>query len=440
MGQKLETIENLICIKKLEKRISNNIELGRSTDEYLTQENWAYIMDVCDFLNQGGDMYAEFFRSKSVVFVLQKRFLCRNTNIQLYSLSVCKLVEALVKNCGSDFHREIGSKEFIETLFKVFEDSHTHSMVKERILSLIQQWAVDFVSDPSFRFVRQKYDQLKSEYKYMKKATKDELDELREKEEKELQLALALSLEESAERKSFQKNIKYNEERVLTPKQFSFPTPTFKVKALYDFQASEPGELSFRKGNVITVLETTYKDWWHGSLNTMVGIFPVNYVERLLEPTPDELRKEMEDEIKVLSFEENIEKLLEILSNVDSIENNNIIENDQFQNLYHLTLTIRSKLVKLIKKYAQKKDYEILMEKSMTHFSHTSSYNSSVKQSNAPVCDDLQKRSYQLNIVVENEDMNNSAELYYLTAFRDQHIQDTSFENTENHPKTAKST
>ncbi|CCJ30482.1 unnamed protein product [Pneumocystis jirovecii] len=421
MGQKMETIENLIY---------------RSTDEYLTQENWAYIMDVCDFLNHGGDI-------KSVIFVLQKRFSYKNTNIQLYSLS---LVEALVKNCGPDLHREIGSQEFIETLLKLFKDSHTHSMVKERILSLIQQWAVDFVSDPFFRVIRQTYDQLKSEYKYIKKEVKDDMDELREKEEKELQLALALSLEKAVECKSPQKNIKYNEEHFTRPKQSSFPTPIFKVKALYDFQAAEPGELSFRKGNIITVLETTYKDWWRGSLDTMVGIFPANYVEKLLEPTPDELRKEMEDEIKVLSFEENIEKLLEILSNVDSIENNNIIENDQFQNLYHLTLTIRSKLVKLIKKYAQKKDdiislnerftraikdYEILMEKSMTHFSHTSSYNSSIKEYNTPVYDNFQKHSYQSNIVNENENINNSTELYYLSALHDQHMQNTSFENTK---------
>ncbi|KAG4305426.1 hypothetical protein PORY_000982 [Pneumocystis oryctolagi] len=330
MKQKLDTIESLIY---------------RSTDEYLTQENWAYIMDVCDFLNQGGDV-------KAVAVVLKKRFLCKNSNIQLYSLS---LTEALVKNCGPNLHREIGSQEFVETLLKLFENSHTHSMVKERILSLIQQWANDFPVEPSFQFVRQTYDRFKSEHKYIKK--EDEEDELKEREERELQLALALSLERNVEH-NFQKNVEHNEKTAISvSKHPSFSSSVFKVKALYDFRTAEPGELPFRKGNIIT--------------------------------------------------------LLEILSNVDSVENNNIIENEQFQNLYHLTLTIRSKLVKLIKKYVQKKDdilslnerftramkeYEVLMEKSMEHFSHASLYNSSTEQYYTSKYEDSGKQLLQPNI------------------------------------------
>jgi hypothetical protein len=56
------------------------------------------------------------------------------------------------------------------------------------------------------------------------------------------------------------------------------------VRALYDFTPSEPEELAFRKGDVITVLSSEYKDWWKGSLNGRTGIFPLNYVERLKEP------------------------------------------------------------------------------------------------------------------------------------------------------------
>jgi hypothetical protein len=55
------------------------------------------------------------------------------------------------------------------------------------------------------------------------------------------------------------------------------------VRGLYDFQISEPGELQFQKGDIITVLETIYKDWWKGSLNGQTGVFPVNYVEKLPE-------------------------------------------------------------------------------------------------------------------------------------------------------------
>ena len=52
-----------------------------------------------------------------------------------------------------------------------------------------------------------------------------------------------------------------------------------RVKALYDFSGIEDGDLSFRKGEIITVLGAVYKDWWRGTLNGKTGIFPINYVE-----------------------------------------------------------------------------------------------------------------------------------------------------------------
>lgn len=89
MSQKLQTIEALI---------------SRATDEYLARENWEYILDVCDCLNQGGDMYAVFFEMqkmieyyrKMAIFVLQKRFLSGNQRVQLYCLSVWKMLYVCV--------------------------------------------------------------------------------------------------------------------------------------------------------------------------------------------------------------------------------------------------------------------------------------------------------------------------------------------------------
>ncbi|QSL65944.1 hypothetical protein MERGE_003081 [Pneumocystis wakefieldiae] len=402
MSQKLQTIEALI---------------SRATDEYLARENWEYILDVCDCLNQGGDI-------KMAIFVLQKRFLSGNQRVQLYCLS---LVEALVKNCGLLVQREVSSEAFMETFLKYLEDVNTNFVVKERILLLVQQFSLDFPSSPLFEYVRKVYQQLKFEYKYIQKENKK--DEQKEKEEKELQLALTLSLEKNEEnRYNHQKKSKYSEYNPLTSKRDCSTTTVSRVRALFDFHASEPGELSFQRGDIITVLEVTHKDWWYGSLNGKMGIFPSNYVEKLQEPTPDELKREIENEIKVLSHEENIEKLLEILSNVGLTENSNIVESEKFQNLYHSTLTIRSNLIKLIKKYAQKKDdmislnerfvkamkdYEILMEKSMTHFSYTSSHNPSVQQYHDKKHDYSQKYPVHLNSPSQNEGIGHSSESYY---------------------------
>ncbi|KAI8370102.1 hypothetical protein EDC96DRAFT_102283 [Choanephora cucurbitarum] len=56
---------------------------------------------------------------------------------------------------------------------------------------------------------------------------------------------------------------------------------TIRAKALYDFIGQETGDLSFKTGDIITILEATdsQHDWWSGSLNGQKGAFPANYVE-----------------------------------------------------------------------------------------------------------------------------------------------------------------
>ncbi len=63
------------------------------------------------------------------------------------------------------------------------------------------------------------------------------------------------------------------------------PTPNInivtRVRALYTFEPTEPGELSFEKGDIIKVVDRGYQDWWRGQIKGRTGIFPVNYVVRL---------------------------------------------------------------------------------------------------------------------------------------------------------------
>lgn len=57
----------------------------------------------------------------------------------------------------------------------------------------------------------------------------------------------------------------------------------FKVLAIYDFNPTEEGELPLKKGQVIDVYDnTTFEDWWKGKSSQGVGIFPSNYVTRIL--------------------------------------------------------------------------------------------------------------------------------------------------------------
>jgi signal transducing adaptor molecule len=126
-----------------------------------------------------------------------------------------------------------------------------------------------------------------------------------------------------------------------------------RVRALFDFQPSESGELQFRKGDIIAVLESVYKDWWKGSLRGQTGIFPLNYVEKLPDPTPEDLQREAHMEADVFGQIKNVEKLLTLLSTSSS--ELNVRDNEEITTLYHSTLAIRPKLIELIGKYSQKK-------------------------------------------------------------------------------------
>ncbi|KAI8147315.1 hypothetical protein BJV82DRAFT_664561 [Fennellomyces sp. T-0311] len=53
------------------------------------------------------------------------------------------------------------------------------------------------------------------------------------------------------------------------------------ARALYDFNGEQSGDLSFREGDIITIVEksNSQDDWWTGSINGRKGTFPANYVE-----------------------------------------------------------------------------------------------------------------------------------------------------------------
>ena len=57
----------------------------------------------------------------------------------------------------------------------------------------------------------------------------------------------------------------------------SVPVVT-RVRASHTFEATEPGELAFERGDIIRVVDRAYEAWWRGQLRGRTGIFPVNYV------------------------------------------------------------------------------------------------------------------------------------------------------------------
>ncbi|XP_035470727.1 growth factor receptor-bound protein 2b isoform X2 [Scophthalmus maximus] len=56
--------------------------------------------------------------------------------------------------------------------------------------------------------------------------------------------------------------------------------PTY-VQALFDFDPQEEGELGFRRGDFIQVLDNSDPNWWKGGCHGQTGMFPRNYVTPL---------------------------------------------------------------------------------------------------------------------------------------------------------------
>ncbi|KAJ6095685.1 hypothetical protein N7486_006431 [Penicillium sp. IBT 16267x] len=368
--------------------------VAKATDENLTSENWEYILDVCD------KVAAEDSGAKEAVAAMIKRMAHRNANVQLYTL---ELGNSLSQNCGPKIHRELASRSFTDALLRLASDRNTHQQVKSKILERMEEWTEMFSSNPDFGIMEQAYMKLKTSNPNLQppsKPVKSAITDIdRQKEDEELQMALALSVKDkappipvaqagpSAAAAAAVSRPETTSPATELPAAASGPVPSgtsaatvSRVRALFDFQPSESGELQFRKGDIIAVLESVYKDWWKGSLRGQTGIFPLNYVEKLSDPTVEELQREVQMEGDVFGQIKNVEKLLTLLSTRSS--DLNVQENEEITNLYHSTVAIRPKLIELIGKYSQKKDeftqlnekfikarrdYESLLEASMAH-------------------------------------------------------------------------
>uniref|UniRef100_A0A7E4VMG4 GRB2-related adapter protein n=1 Tax=Panagrellus redivivus TaxID=6233 RepID=A0A7E4VMG4_PANRE len=57
-----------------------------------------------------------------------------------------------------------------------------------------------------------------------------------------------------------------------------FNQQNLHVQALFDFNPQEEGELGFKRGDIIRVINRDDENWWEGSLNNNKGLFPATYV------------------------------------------------------------------------------------------------------------------------------------------------------------------
>ncbi|KAK0277197.1 ESCRT-0 subunit protein hse1 [Friedmanniomyces endolithicus] len=357
----------------------------RATDENLTSENWELILDVCDRVS------ASTSGPQQAIAALIKRLAHRNANVQLYTL---ELANALSQNCGAPLHRELASKAFTDSLLRLAGDRNSHAQVKQKVMERMETWTELFGRSPELGIMEQAWQKLRLSQPGLQAPSKPVKMQIssedRRKEDEELQMALALSVQQDKAASPAATAAAVSSEEAdaalagaaqQQQQQGTTAATVSRVRALYDFVPSEKGELAFQKNDVIAVLESVYKDWWKGSLHGQTGIFPLNYVEKLPDPTKEELERDAQMEAEVFGEIKNVEKLLALLSVPDGGgSRRGEREEEEIGELYQKTLSIRPKLIELIGKYSQKKDeftqlnekfvkarrdYEYLLEGSM---------------------------------------------------------------------------
>ncbi|XP_069578969.1 intersectin-2a isoform X2 [Brachyistius frenatus] len=66
------------------------------------------------------------------------------------------------------------------------------------------------------------------------------------------------------------------------------PLPVCQVIAMYDYTAANQDELSFSKGQLISILDKTNPDWWKAEASGVKGLLPTNYVKMTTESDPSQ--------------------------------------------------------------------------------------------------------------------------------------------------------
>ncbi|EEB05794.1 STAM like protein Hse1 [Schizosaccharomyces japonicus yFS275] len=392
------------------RRRSASLEakINQITDENNTEEKWDLILNVCDRVNGGSPDDA-----RLVVNHLIKRFQVPNANVQLYSLS---LVDALVKNCQLQLHQEVCSRVFTTAIYQLADSPNVHAHVKSRIASLVNEWATQLSYNANLDLM----SELKDNIERLGLTPQDAPDKPgkhrisaadKRREEEELEYALALSLSEMSVNKQAPTNKPDNSFSRVQPDKTQVsndsappavstapdgtagPAPetvqniplnqtpassVYRVRALYDFAATEPGELSIHKGDIITVLESAYKDWWTGTVGGKTGIFPVNYVERIRELSTEQKQRNEEAERIVFESLPEVEDLLKLLSTAQP----QVADDEEIQGRVQQVVSLRPKLIRLLEQYSSRKDelidlnqrlltarrdYEHIFETSMSH-------------------------------------------------------------------------
>ena len=86
-------------------------------------------------------IYIYIYRPKEAIKHIKVRLLKKNVRIQLLTLD---LLDMMMTYCKLNFHTLVGSKDFMNILVKLIMAKDVPPEVVQRVLFLIQKWAIKF--------------------------------------------------------------------------------------------------------------------------------------------------------------------------------------------------------------------------------------------------------------------------------------------------------
>ncbi|XP_066579500.1 signal transducing adapter molecule 1 isoform X2 [Amia ocellicauda] len=326
-------------------------DVEKATSEMNTAEDWGLILDICDKVGQSRTGPKECLRS------IMRRVNHKDPHVAMQALT---LLGACVSNCGKIFHLEVCSRDFASEVSNVLNKGHPK--VCEKLKALMVEWAEEFRNDPQLSLISAMIKNLKEQGVSFPAAGSQEMEDLqsllnrtmlhlRAAEQAKASPALVAkdptNTTNKKEEEDLAKELSLKEQRQPQPALSSlYPSASSlvmnhksegrKVRAIYDFEAAEDNELTFKSGEIITVLDDSDPNWWKGETYQGVGLFPSNFVTADLTAEPEMIKTEKKtvqfsDEVQVETIEpepepvyideERIDQLLQMIQSVDPSDN-----------------------------------------------------------------------------------------------------------------------